>query len=377
MILRTCVILTLVVAVYLAGSLAFTGHMTDDGAIKIGVIGSLTGNLATQGASQINAIELAAEEINSKGGINGHPIELIIEDTSNEPRMAVTAAQKLINVDQVVCLMSDSSTMTLTISPIAEQSKIPVMGYMSSSPEVTNAGDFTFRTSPSNIEGMKQLATIAFNRFEYIEIGIISELIDYPQGIKKVFTEEFELLGGQITADEKFEPNSNDVRLEVLKIKNSNPDAVLILTQSPGSGAIVLKQMKEMSLDKPILSNDGVANTETISLVGDAAEGIVFVEPSFDTSKGKAKKFFEAFNEKYDIEPPVWVYAAAAYDAMNIIAETISEVGTDGEKIKEHLYTIKDRESVIGNLSFDKNGDPEIPFSVRTIKNSEIVTLDI
>jgi len=359
------IVISLVIVIML-----LSGCVPKEQTIKIGVIGSLTGNLAAQGTSQVNAVRMAVDELNA--GWQGKKIELIVEDTANDPKKAATAAQKLIEVDGVVALLTDSTTMTMTVAPIAEQKKIPVMAYMSTSPEVTRAGDYVFRTSPSNLDGMNSLAELAFKKNGYRKVGILSEMVDYPQAVKKVFIASFASLGGVMVADEVFESSSSDVRTQLLKIKESSPDAILVLSQSPGTGAMVLRQIKENKMDLPILSNEGVANAESIKLAGDAAEGVIFTVPDFDPSKEKSAVFVQKFKGKYS-DPPTWIYAAAAYDAMRIIAEAVDDVGTNGEKIKNQLYAIKDREGAIGRIGFDANGDPKMAFATMVIKGGKIV----
>ena len=67
--------------------------------IRIGWIGPMSGLIAKFGSYQ--AVQIALEEINRAGGINGRPVELIPEDGKGQGKDAVSAAQKLINIDKV------------------------------------------------------------------------------------------------------------------------------------------------------------------------------------------------------------------------------------------------------------------------------------
>ena len=69
--------------------------------IKIGFIGPLTGDAAAFGSDAINGAKIAVEEINAEGGINGRQISIIAEDARCTGGDAVSAAQKLINIDKV------------------------------------------------------------------------------------------------------------------------------------------------------------------------------------------------------------------------------------------------------------------------------------
>ena len=64
--------------------------------------------------------ELAVKEQNAKGGILGRPIKLHIEDSRSDPATAVSAFNKLINVDKVKAVFSIFTPFTLPLLPIAE-----------------------------------------------------------------------------------------------------------------------------------------------------------------------------------------------------------------------------------------------------------------
>ena len=97
-----------------------TGNVTKE-TIRIGIIAPFTGDAAVYGQSEKNAIDLAVEEINLNGGIDGRLIEVIYEDGKCNGMDATTAAQKLINVDNVdIILGGTCSGETLAIAPLAE-----------------------------------------------------------------------------------------------------------------------------------------------------------------------------------------------------------------------------------------------------------------
>ena len=168
--------------------------------IKIGF-----GDAATYGVDEKNATALAVEEINNAGGIKGRSLEVIYEDGKCSGKDAATAAQKLINIDGVKIILGGAcSGETLSIAPIAEQNKIIIFSAFSSSPDITKAGDYIFRNSPSDLDVAKGYAQFIVSRGGYKNIAIISENTDYAGGVKKVFNEEIARLGGKIVADEVF-----------------------------------------------------------------------------------------------------------------------------------------------------------------------------
>ena len=89
--------------------------------IVIGSVMCNTGSFATFGQSSTNAMRLAVDEVNSKGGVLGRKIKLIVEDDQCKADEAANAAQKLIQQDQVLCIVGEVvSTNSLAIAPICQ-----------------------------------------------------------------------------------------------------------------------------------------------------------------------------------------------------------------------------------------------------------------
>jgi branched-chain amino acid transport system substrate-binding protein len=75
--------------------------------IRIGHVASLTGDTATFGQSTERGMRMAFEEINAKGGAIGRPLDLITEDDRSVTEEARSAAQKLLQRDEVVALLGE------------------------------------------------------------------------------------------------------------------------------------------------------------------------------------------------------------------------------------------------------------------------------
>jgi len=132
--------------------------------VKIGVLYPLSGAAATIGRDLQRAAELTAEIINNKtpgvempmaqwGGIpnlGGAKIKLIFVDHRGEPDRGADLAKRLILDDKVVGLMGAyHSSVTKTVSAVAERYGIPMINDSSTSPELTKRGfKWFWRTTP-------------------------------------------------------------------------------------------------------------------------------------------------------------------------------------------------------------------------------------
>ena len=132
--------------------------------VKIGVLYPLSGAAATIGRDLQRAAELTAEIINNKtpgvdipmaqwGGIpnlGGAKIKLIFVDHRGEPDRGADLAKRLILDDKVAGLMGAyHSSVTKTVSAVAERYGVPMINDSSTSPELTKRGfKWFWRTTP-------------------------------------------------------------------------------------------------------------------------------------------------------------------------------------------------------------------------------------
>lgn len=158
--------------------------------VKIGGILPLTGDGAAYGVPLQKVAQIAIDKVNSEGGIQ---LEFIWEDGKCNGQDGSAAAQKLIDIDKVQIIYGGfCSSETLGAAPIAEQAGIVMLSPGSSSPDITNAGDFIFRNYPSDSSQGVIMAGIA-TELGLKKVGMLTEENDYTVGIEKVFKEAFEV----------------------------------------------------------------------------------------------------------------------------------------------------------------------------------------
>ena len=342
--------------------------------IKVGFIAPLTGDAATYGMDEKNATTIAVEEINNAGGIKGRRLEVIYEDGKCTGKDAATAAQKLISIDKVKIILGGAcSGETLSVAPIAEQNKIILFSAFSSSPDITKAGDYIFRNSPSDLDVAKGYAQFIVNKVGYKNIAIISENTDYAGGVRKVFNKEIEVLGGKIVADEAFKQGERDFRTNIARIKSSSPEAIFINPQSGVTGGLALKQIRDLGIQTPVFSVFVFGGKDAQEAAGPTANGLIYFDVvGLATEKGKqfADKFTSRFGKisgnDYD--------TGARYDSVYIIADALKKCSEDTECIKNYLYNMNWYEGVIGKYKFDANGDVLgiEPLTPKVIKDGKV-----
>lgn len=326
--------------------------------ITIGAIGPLTGDAAAYGTPLQRVADLTVEEINANGGINGKKLAIKWENGECNAKSASTAGQKLIEIDKVeVILGGFCSSETLALAPIAEAAHVVTLSTGSSNPSITNAGDYIFRDYPSDAS-QGELDANAALAAGYTKAVVLSEQTDYALGVKDVFVEKFTAGGGEATV-ETYSSETTDFKTALLKLQNVGADLLVIVAQTPAKYGVILKQMQDMDWKPKQIIGSEVAGADTALFAEykDFMEGMWSADFSYDGTYEPFANLMAKYKEKYGEDLPYKSFGATTYDGVYVLAEALAAVGNDGEKVKDYLYSVKDRVGAVGKLSFDENGD--------------------
>ena len=330
----------------------------EQGPFRIGVMESVTGAGETYGTVAVQSKQLAVDEINAAGGINGRMVELIVEDSKCNAQDAITAYNKLTDVDGVKIILGTScSGAMLGAAPLAEKEGVVMFSGLATNPDIAEAGDYIFRTSLSDAtvgvdtgnvlwaDGIRRLATI-------------NESTDYAEGLRRTTTAHFEKLGGQIVAAESYPTDTIDFRTQLTKLLNANPDALHVAAQAEASGGTIIKQVRELGYDGPIYSDVVPIGTTALEIAGEAATGVKAITPDLDPANAKAQEVLKAFREKYSYITLPW-FLGSAYDNVYIAAECLKKTGDDqdADGFRDCLYDITWSGTIGENYSFDEKGE--------------------
>lgn len=352
-------IIAFAVVALLAMSVCFAGgdkESSADGAVvKIGFIGPLTGDYANYGTLCRQAVEMAIDEINAKGGVNGASIKLFAEDSEGDSQKALAAMEKLSSSDKVCAIIGPVLTgETFSVAERAQAEGIVIITPSASHKDITNVGDYIFRTTPSDgLQG--EVAGKYWSQvLGYTKLAVLYAKNDYSQGLYESMSEAFTQDGGQIVAAETFMVGDKDFKTQLTKLKNTDAQAIY-LPDYTAEMAQILEQAAQLGIDKPFLSGDGFLSEEIYSLAGQYTDGVVYTASARVEESNKNKEFKDAYTAKWGIGPDS--FATNAYDATYILVSVIEKVGTDRKAIKTGMEQVKDFEGVNGIINFAPNGD--------------------
>ncbi len=325
----------------------------------IGAMDALTGVAESYGNPLHQAKLLAVEEINAAGGINGRQLKLIVEDSKCAAQDAITAYNKLTDVDGVkIILGTTCSGSMLGAAPLAEKDGVVLLSASATSPDIALAGDYIFRTAINDlrlgvdigntlwVDGVRNIATIA-------------EATDYAEGARRAAVEQFEKLGGSVVAAESYASDIIDFRSQLTKLFDKNPDALLLAAQGEVSGGTIVKQTRELGYDGPIYSEIVPTAPDALSIAGDAATGLKAIVPNPDLTSALGKEFLANFKARYGVVASLPWFQGSAYDDVYIAAECLRQTNDDqdADGFRDCLYGLTWSGAIGDNYSLDENGD--------------------
>lgn len=338
---------------------ALAGCAAADGSpVRIGVAGPFTDPI---GRPMQLAAELAAEEINATGGINGRRLELVARDDYADPDSAVFVAGDLYDSDVSAVVGHLFSSATLAAAPVYNGGETPVAAISpsSSSPEVSSAGEHTFRVCPSDLAHGAALAHWVRERLG-LERGAVLYLNDqYGRGIRQTFVDQFIQLGGRLQSIDPYLGDKPDVGPYLDRLAKSKWIEFLVVAGNRGEAEEVIRQVRRRGLTVPVLGGDGL---EGIEAAGSLAEGVYLTSSYFPTLTTESnQKFVEAYQRKFPDAGMPNQPAAATYDAIYLLRDVIARVGTDRQAVRQALAHVGTEtpafEGVTGTVRFDSAGD--------------------
>ena len=341
------------------------------GPIKIGVMLPLTGPASEYGVSSKNAIDMAVEKINAEDGINKRKIELVYEDDKCDPANGLSALNKFVSADNVkVVIGAICSGVVLSIAPEVQKDNLLVISSGASNPEISNYPN-VFRNWPSDAAQGEFLAKFASEKLGAKKVAVIYLNNDYGTALRDLFKNEFEKVG-QIVDVEQVPDTLTDARTQLLKIKESNPDAIFLFTYAQQMG-IILKQAKELKINKQFLGGEGTKDQKVIDVADSGAEGLIGLAPA-TVSSSEQDNFVADYKQKYSENPGLT--GSNAYDIPFLLKKAMSNCSdSDVNCLKRGLIGIKDYHGASGVINFDANGDlMNQKYDIVVVKNGKFVS---
>lgn len=341
------------------------------------------------GQRMLHGAQMAVDEVNARGGYNGIPYHLVLRGDYNnwqeraaagsyrptDPQIwgsASNVAVKLIYDDKVWAIFgSISSESTHIMLRVALKAEFPIVNSASTDPTIPETSIPWYFTDLQ--DDRVQCYTLA--RRIYTELGLKRVAIlrvnnRYGRtGVPK-FRAASRRLGHPVVIEQKFMPGDTDFRRELGVIRDSRADGIVLWTDEVPA-ARILKQMRAMGMKQRVFGSYRTLGPELLAEAGPAAEGFEAVFPYNPTSSDpRWRAFNQRFEDSFRVEPDP--FASLAYDAMNILLDSICKSGLNRVRIQDALDNVREYDGVTGHMSFDPNQKNISTMYIGTVHNDAI-----
>ncbi|MCX6321067.1 MAG: ABC transporter substrate-binding protein [Bacteroidia bacterium] len=329
---------------------------TDLKEVRIGFLGPLEGSvIVSLGKQMLQGATLAIEEANKKGGYRGIPFKLMIH---NDVGLWGAAANEVVkmddekvwawlgSIDDIVSHVAIRATLKLEIPMVCTGDPDPTF--------TETAIPWVIRVISDDRQSCYSLVNQIYKKDGLSRVAVIRANNRYGRVGIKIFSETATRVGHPMVIEERFNDGETDFKTQLERILVTSPDAILIWGNAKES-ALILQQIRAMGLKQPIYGSDRMVNPEFLKIAGKLAEGIVTTcqyNPNADIPKLKA--FQSNYLKRFSQEPDV--FAAHAYDGMNIIIGAINKAGLNRVLIRDvltDLKTFQNYPGITGKIVFD------------------------
>jgi len=324
--------------------------------VRIGFLGPLEGSaLVSLGQQMLNGTTLAIEQANKRGGYKGIPFKLMIH---NDVGLWGGAANEVVKMDdEKVWAWLGSIDDIVSHVALRATLKMEIMMVNTGDPDPTFTETnipWTIRVISDDRQSGYVLAFYIFEKMEHERIAVIRTNTRYGRVGIMEYSGVAVRLGHPIMIEERFNDGEIDFKMQLENIKKVSPDAILIWGNAKES-ALILRQIRELGMKQPVYGSDRVVSSEFLKIAGKYAEGLVTTcqyNPNADIPE--LKTFQTDYFKRFGIEPDV--FAAHAYDGMNLIIEAIHDAGLNRVLIRDvltDLKTFQGYQGVTGKIILD------------------------
>src|SRR3974390_373042 len=330
--------------------------------VKVGFIGPLTGGVSANGLGGRNSADLAVRLRNADPKAK-YEYELGVLDDECKPNVAVQVATKMAAEKDIVAAATHycSATAIATVDTY-HKFGFPVIVWGAVLPDITYRNKYAevHRVNGTMINQNDAKAGL-LSSLGYKTVAVIHDTTDYGKGHNEYFSKSLEKIGkAKIVGTFGVTADQQDFTTELTKIKALNPDVIYFGGLTP-IGVRIRSQMDKLGIKAVFDGTSGIVSDSYIQGLGPLAEGTLAFREGAPTDKLPGGKFFmEKYNEQKYENPPE-AYGAFAFAAMNMILDAIEKVGPDRKKVIDELANVKDRDSIVGKITFDDHGQNTVP----------------
>ncbi len=335
--------------------------------IKIAFIGPLTGGVSANGIGGRNSADLAVKLANQNKE-NKYKYELVTMDDECKPNIGIQVATKVASDSKIFGSIAHyCSAVAVGTVDVFHKFEMPMIVWGAVLPKITYGNNYKeiHRVNGTMINQNEVAAKFMLD-LGFKTWAIIHDTTDYGKGHNEYFSKSLTQNGGIILGRFGVTSDQQDFNAELTKIKDLNPEVIYFGGITP-IGVRLRTQMRRSNIKAVFQGTSGIISDAYIEGTGDLAEGtIAFREGDSAERLPGGAEFLIEYN-KMDYSTPPEAYGPFAFAATNLMIAAIESQGPDRKKIIKYLNKVKDHNSVIGKITFDKSGQNMVPLITKFV----------
>lgn len=228
----------------------------------------------------LRGVAQAQTELNQAGGIGNVPLRVMIVSDDNDPTVAQQVASGLVKDNSVLGVIGHfGSDATLAAGQAYEQGKLVMISPTSTSVQVSNLGNYVFRTVPSD-----RFTATALSRYLLTELRQQNAAVyynsgsDYSRSLKDEFVTALTSDGGQVVAEYDLNDPSFSA-LDTVKQATQQGAQALVLAANTNTLDKALEVVAVNRRTLKLLGGDSIYNPKTLQVGGENAVDMVVAVP--------------------------------------------------------------------------------------------------
>ncbi len=370
-ILLAIILLIVIVVIY---TIMQKTNKEEGGGITIGAILPITGPTALYGEHVKKAMDLALQESNIK------KVNIIYEDSQGSANGSVVAWKKLKDINHVDAMFSILSRASMPLVPISKEDKIPFLMSVVSAENAPAGSEYAFRFFVTPADTAQTHFDWIIKKQLYKKIAILAVNDEYGVSMSNAIMDLAKKNDIDVIVSEFYISNTTDMRTQLMKIKESKPDALLTVPLTPQEAVLLLKQSRDLGFNSDIIE----CSQQMLAVIGNASlynslfvddknlsEGVYTTTlPSVIGKTGN--EFNKKFSDTYGITP-IWA-ASFGYDVVKIFEKVVNEKNKVQKKdILQSLLNLGTIETVNGPVTVKSNREINMKLLPVQIKDKKFI----
>jgi branched-chain amino acid transport system substrate-binding protein len=376
-------------------ALGLTAPVAAQNVLKVGVLGVMSGPAASWGLVNKYCAEATAQMVNEQGGVEidgqKYTIEIVSIDDKNDPKLAVSGAERLVHQEGIKYIIGPNVDTTATsVQPVVEAGGAVHIPYAFSKQLYTPPHGNAILGMIASYQAAPIIYKYLMEEKGVGTVSFIARNESDPLNQRDEGVAAANKLGLEVVSSEDtYEPGTTDFFPVMSKVVGQNPDLIVLSGVAPADAPLLIRAARELGYEG-ILSTETAQDIKILNEVaGDLAEGFISVGGA--STPEIRSDYMEQFVDRYVDVAGEWNdEAGTKVYALEIILATLQKAGKaaldDVEVFKAALpdFSMKNpflkeeaQLKYVGTAYFDQARQIGVPMVVNEVQDGEFKTLFI